>query len=101
MTFTDLSGKWEVFLDENKNDALPESFPLEISLPDTTSHAKLGRVNPDKKYGCLTDRYMFEGYAWFKRSFTVDEKAAAQRCVLFLERTRKTGRPTGTESRAA
>ncbi len=90
MTFTDLSGKWEVFLDESKNTALPESFPLEIALPDTTSHAKLGRVNPDKKYGCLTDRYMFEGYAWFRRSFSVDETAAAQNCVLFLERTRKT-----------
>lgn len=101
MTYIDLSGKWDVFLDEGKAETLPREYPFEINLPDTTSHARLGKINPEKKYGCLTDRYSFEGYAWFRRSFTLGEAAAAQRCVLFLERTRKTavwldGNPVGS-----
>ena len=90
MIYQDLKGQWDVFLDEGKNDALPAEFPLEITLPNTTSNAQLGRLNPEKKYGCLTDRYMFEGYAWFRRSFEIMPEMAGKRCTLTLERTRKT-----------
>lgn len=100
MSFIDLSGKWNVSLDEEKNSALPSEFPYEIQLPNTTSNAKIGKLNTNQKYGCLTDRYEFEGYAWFERSFTVDGNNAGKKCVLFLERTRKTavwldGQPLG------
>lgn len=90
MIYQDLKGQWDVFLDEGKNDALPAEFPLEITLPNTTSNAQLGRLNPEKKYGCLTDRYMFEGYAWFRRSFEITPEISGKRCTLTLERTRKT-----------
>lgn len=90
MTITDLSGKWQVFLDEEKRDALPERFDLEISLPNSTSNAQLGKLNQEKKYGCLTDRYRFEGFAWFKRTIVVTSEQAQENLVLFLERTRKT-----------
>ena len=38
MTITDLSGRWEVCLDESKADALPTKYPDRISLPDSTSN---------------------------------------------------------------
>ncbi len=66
--FTDLSGKWQVYLDKEKRAELPAEYNMEICLPDTTSHAGLGKVNSEKKYGCLTDIYAFEGYAWFRRT---------------------------------
>lgn len=90
MIYTDLSGKWQVCLDESKHDALPEVYGWEITLPDTTSHAQIGRLNTEKKYGCLSDRYMFEGYAWYKRSIFVTPEMAARNITLFMERTRKT-----------
>lgn len=90
MTITDLSGKWAAHLDADKQDRLPESYEWEITLPNSTSNAQIGKPNPDKKYGCLTDRYMFEGFAWFKRSITITPEQADENLMLFLERTRKT-----------
>lgn len=90
MIYIDLSGKWNVCLDEEKNNVIPSAFPLEITLPNTTSNAKLGKINNQKKYGCLSDRYSFEGYAWFERTFTVSEECVGKSCMMFLERTRKT-----------
>lgn len=90
MTYTDLSGIWQVYLDEEKHEALPKQYNDEITLPDTTSHAKLGKLNNEKKYGCFTDLYKFEGYAWFRRSITVTAEQAKRNLTLLLERTRKT-----------
>lgn len=89
MTIIDLSGKWDAFLDENKGSDIPKLFDSEINLPDTTSHARLGKLNAEKKYGCLTDLYKFEGYAWFRRRFTLSEEQARHNITLLLERTRK------------
>ena len=88
--FTDLSGKWQVYLDKEKRAELPAEYNMEICLPDTTSHAGLGKVNSEKKYGCLTDIYAFEGYAWFRRTVSVTEEQSKRELTLFLERTRKT-----------
>ncbi len=71
MTITDLSGQWEVFLDESKNDLLPESYPDRINLPDSTSNAGLGKLNKEIEYGCLTELHKFEGFAWFRRSIDI------------------------------
>ena len=90
MQITDLSGQWEVFLDENKQDSLPEKYPDRISLPDSTSNAGLGKFNAETEYGCLTDLHKFEGFAWFRRTISVTPEMAAQNLTLFLERTRKT-----------
>ncbi len=91
MTYTDLSGKWDVYLDESqcgKRDDIPERFPYEITLPDSTSNAMLGRLNEVENYGRLTDLYEFFGNAWFKRKIFVEK--SAPHLMLFLERTRKT-----------
>lgn len=90
MTITDLSGQWEVFLDESKNDLLPESYPDRINLPDSTSNAGLGKLNKEIEYGCLTELHKFEGFAWFRRSIDISPEMAANNLTLFLERTRKT-----------
>ncbi len=90
MQITDLSGQWEVFLDENKQDSLPEKYPDRISLPDSTSNAGLGKLNAETEYGCLTDLHKFEGFAWFRRTINITPEMAAQNLTLFLERTRKT-----------
>ena len=51
MIITDLSGQWEVLLDESKADVLPDKYPDMINLPDSTSNAGLGRLNPEIEYG--------------------------------------------------
>lgn len=90
MTITDISGQWSVFLDEGKNPALPKEYPLSITLPDTTSNARLGKKCAEKNYGCLTDLWHFEGFAWFMRKIEITPQMAKQHVTLFLERTRKT-----------
>lgn len=90
MNCVDLSGKWDAFLDESKSEKVPEKFTDEIFLPNTTSNARLGKRNPEKNYGCLTDLYKFEGFAWFRRKIIVTREQARQKLLLFLERTRKT-----------
>lgn len=88
--FTDLSGKWRVCLDGEKRGELPDKYDAEIRLPDTTSHAGLGKLSGERKYGCLTDIYAFEGYAWFGRTVDISEEQSRRELTLYLERTRKT-----------
>ncbi|MGN1109096.1 MAG: hypothetical protein ACI4RK_06890, partial [Oscillospiraceae bacterium] len=101
MITTDLSGQWEVFLDESKAEALPVKFPDRIALPDSTSNAGLGKLNTETEYGCLTELHKFEGYAWFRRDVEITPEMAERNITLFLERTRKTalfvdGTPRGS-----
>ncbi len=90
MITVDLSGKWDVCLDKTKRGLLPAEYPYTIQLPDTTSNAQLGEQCRDIEYGCLTDTYKFEGYAWFKRSIEVTPDMEGKCLTLFIERTRKT-----------
>ena len=90
MTITDLSGRWEVCLDESKADALPQKYPDRINLPDSTSNAGLGALNTEMEYGCLTDLHKFEGCAWFRREVEIIPEMSGKILTLFLERTRKT-----------
>lgn len=101
MITTNLSGQWEVFLDESKAEALPVKYPDRIALPDSTSNAGLGKLNTETEYGCLTDLHKFEGYAWFRRDVEITPEMAERNITLFLERTRKTalfvdGTPRGS-----
>lgn len=89
MKTVDLSGKWQLFMDKSKVQSMPKDFPLSISLPNTTSNARLGEQNPNKDTGYLTDTYAFEGFAWFKKDIFVDEDFTDKNLFLFLERTRK------------
>lgn len=95
----DLSGQWQVKLDAEKQETMPQAYPETMTLPGTTSAAGLGMPNPAKERGCLTDAYRFEGAVWFMRTFTAGDWTGEQ-TMLTLERTRKTtvyldGRPIG------
>lgn len=95
----DLSGQWQVKLDAEKQETMPQAYPETMMLPGTTSAAGLGMPNPAKETGCLTDAYRFEGAVWFMRTFTAGNWTGEQ-TMLTLERTRKTtvyldGRPIG------
>ncbi len=83
-----LSGLWRVFLDAEKRDTLPETYPDEMMLPGTTSAAGLGEPNPARETYFLTDTHKFEGRTWFSRNFTLNEPAPLT--LLTLERTRRT-----------
>lgn len=90
MIITDLSGRWDVFLDETKRSLSPQSYPDSIVLPDSTSNAGLFRKNTEIEYGCLTDMHKFEGYAWFRRTIEITPEMSGKCLTLFLERTRMT-----------
>lgn len=95
----DLSGQWQVKLDAEKQETMPQAYPETMMLPGTTSAAGLGMPNPVKETVCLTDAYRFEGAVWFMRTFTAGDWTGEQ-TMLTLERTRKTtvyldGRPIG------
>lgn len=95
----DLSGQWQVKLDAEKQETMPQAYPETMMLPGTTSAAGLGMPNPAKETGCLTDAYRFEGAVWFMRTFTAGDWTGEQ-TMLSLERTRKTtvyldGHPIG------
>lgn len=95
----DLSGQWQVKLDAEKQETMPQAYPETMMLPGTTSAAGFGMPNPAKETGCLTDAYRFEGTVWFMRTFTAGDWTGEQ-TMLTLERTRKTtvyldGRPIG------
>ena len=95
----DLSGQWQVKLDAEKQETMPQAYPETMTLPGTTSAAGRGMPNPAKETGCLTDAYRFEGAVWFMRTFTAGDWTGEQ-TMLTLERTRKTtvyldGRPIG------
>ena len=85
----DLSGLWQVYLDEDKRDALPAVYPDAMTLPGTTSAAGLGKENPARETYFLTDAHKFLGYAWFARRFECPDWSDMQ-VMLTLERTRKT-----------
>ena len=50
MTITDLSGRWEVCLDESKADALPSLLPL---LYDLSYNKDTDRPNDDNSHKSL------------------------------------------------
>lgn len=86
----DLSGTWLLYMDEEKADKLPVSFPESIVLPSTTSASRKGKKNTNRDTGYLTDTYKFEGYAWFQRKLTITKDMLGKELTLFLERTRIT-----------
>ncbi len=86
----DLSGSWSLYMDKEKKSELPLSYTDTITLPDTLSHAQKGEMNDARCSGYLTDKYFFEGYAWFKREIEITKDMCGKELTLLLERTRKT-----------
>lgn len=87
----DLSGSWELALDEHKQgQPQTQAFNDAMELPGTTSHARKGKRNEEKLIGSLTDAYKFEGYAWFRKEIDIPAEWASHTARLHLERTRVT-----------
>lgn len=88
-TMISLDGKWNLQLDEKKK-GLSLPFSDVITLPGTTSHARKGNLNEEALVSALTDKYFFEGQAWFSREIIIPDELGGKACCLFLERTRLT-----------
>lgn len=92
MRTVDISGIWQCRLDAEKEGVEcgfeKGGYDDIISLPGTTSMAKLGEKNEARETGFLTDEYAFEGYAWFAKEISISADDLGQPTKLFLERTR-------------
>ena len=88
MISIDLQGIWELYLDAEKLHTQPPKGNDTIVLPDSTSHAKKGTENLEPDMDHMTDRFYFEGYAWYSRKISVEENWVEKKLTLFLERTR-------------
>lgn len=83
-----LQGTWELCLDAEKKYTEPPKGADSICLPDSTAHAEKGTENLEPDTGYMTDRYYFEGYAWYSRKINIEESWTDKKLTLFLERTR-------------
>lgn len=89
----DITGTWGFRADEERLGLEGGYFTLTpddtIDLPSTTSMAKKGKINNKAEDGCLTDKYLYEGYAWFYRTVDLGD-ISGKHTELKLERTRIT-----------
>ncbi len=88
MICVDLSGAWELFLDEKKEYKKPPKGNDRIFLPDSVAHAKKDRKNKVPNTSYMTENYHFEGYAWYSREIEIRPEFQEKNIILFLERTR-------------
>lgn len=88
MICMDLSGTWELFLDEKKEYVKPPKGNETICLPDSTAHAKKGKENKVPNTSYMTENYHFEGYAWYSREIEISREQEEKNITLFMERTR-------------
>lgn len=84
----DLQGTWDLYLDAEKVCTLPPQGNDTIVLPDSTAHAEKGMADLEPNLGHMTDRFYFEGYAWYSREIQVEPEWVDKKLTLFLERTR-------------
>ena len=88
MKIIDLQGTWGLYLDAEKKHTTPPASNDTIVLPDSTAHAQKGAENLKPTPDYMTDRFYFEGYAWYSRKLVVEEEWVDKKLTLFLERTR-------------
>jgi len=88
MIIKDLQGEWGLYQDGEKKYGQPPKCNDAIVLPDSTAHAKKGTCDNEPNTGYMTDRYYFEGYAWYSKTIWVEEDWTDKNITLFLERTR-------------
>ncbi len=77
----DLAGEWRFSFETPKLDDT-------IALPTTTAMAKKGKINEKEETGFLTERYPYEGKAYFEKNAIIPGKYIGKHTVLYLERTR-------------
>jgi hypothetical protein len=92
----DLAGTWNFSFEKPVYDDT-------ITLPGTTAMAGKGAENTKEETGYLTERYPYEGRAYFSRKITLPRECVGKNIFLFLERTRMTrirvnGVPAGAGS---
>ncbi len=88
MIVKDLQGIWELCLDGEKQYNEPPKSEDTICLPNSTAHAQKGVCKTEPTTDFMTDRYYFEGYAWYTREIEIEESWIDKKLTLFLERTR-------------
>ncbi len=88
MIKVDLQGVWDLYLDAEKVYTEPPKANDTIVLPDSTAHAGKGKEDLEPNVGYMTDRFYFEGYAWYSRKIQVKPEWVDKIITLFLERTR-------------
>lgn len=88
MLQVDLQGIWDLYLDGEKEYRIPPKGNDTICLPDSTSHARKGRENKEPNTSYMTEKYRFEGYAWYSKDIEIKPEWVEKSLVLFLERTR-------------
>ena len=75
-----LAGLWEFCLDKEKTGIdrglFHQSLEDTIVLPTTTSEALKGKDSGAREIGCLTDPYLFEGYAWYSKIIEIETAEA-------------------------
>lgn len=103
MKTVNLEGVWELYLDGEKACKIPPEGKDTIVLPDSTAHAQKGVEKTQPNTGFMTDRYYFEGYAWYSRTILAEKEWEEKEITLFLERTRIStvyidGKEVGTEN---
>lgn len=90
MRRVDLQGTWGLCLDAKKKYQMPPKSDDTIVLPDSTAHAKKGTEDNHPDTGYMTDRFCFEGYAWYSRELIAEQEWEQKQITLFLERSRIT-----------
>ena len=88
MVTVNLHGNWNLYLDPEKAYTEPPVPNDTICLPDSTAHAQKGPENKEPHLEHMTDRFYFEGYAWYSRQIDIKESWPQKQILLFLERTR-------------
>jgi hypothetical protein len=76
---TDLSGKWSVRLEEDKNE-------MNIDLPGSLAEAGYGQKTTGSDFGILTPTYKYTGKARFTKEITIPKNWKNKTLQLFLER---------------
>lgn len=84
----DLQGVWDLYLDGEKKYTKPPKADDTITLPGSTAHAQKGKENLEPNVSYMTDRFYFEGYAWYSRKLQIEAGWTKKKLTLFLERTR-------------
>lgn len=101
-----LNGTWELAADPApcRYSEPPAAYPLTMTLPGTTARQRIGRENPARETGYLTERYPFAGQIWLRKTVKIaPEVLALPKHLLHFERTRITqvwinGRFAGSEN---
>ncbi|MCK5775517.1 MAG: glycoside hydrolase family 2 [Bacteroidales bacterium] len=82
----DLSGEWQVQLDENRQGINKDGVWHQIVLPASLGQAQIGDNTSGSDYGILTQAYKYIGLAWYQREIIIPKHFKNKDIMLYLER---------------